>query len=152
MVTCLLDEVFGSENFIANIVFRKKSLPLGAKHLETMHDHIIFYAKNKDSVKYRQLFEANDVSQISSHGPYALFSDGKWTKIDPADFRSKTHPKDTCYYRLFSLIAPSYSSNTDFLFKFGGVTYSPPSKGAWVVDKEKLTLAGINRSSATGRE
>lgn len=151
LITCLLDEVFGSENFIANIVFRKKSLPLGAKHLETMHDHIIFYAKNKDSVKYRQLFEANDVSQISSHGPYALFSDGKWTKIDPVDFRSKTHPKGTCYYRLFSLIAPSYSSNTDFLFKFEGVTYAPPSKGAWVVDKEKLTLlASIGRLQPEG--
>ena len=67
LVTSILDEVFGSENFIANIIFRKKSLPLGAKHLETMHDHILFYAKDKDRLKYRQLFEENDVSQISSH-------------------------------------------------------------------------------------
>ena len=32
LLACVMDEVFGSENFIANIIFRKKSLPLGGKH------------------------------------------------------------------------------------------------------------------------
>jgi len=151
LVACLMDEIFGSENFIANIIFRKKSLPLGAKHLETMHDHILFYAKNKDNIKYRKLFEENDVSQISSHGPYALFPDGSWVKIDSSEFKSKSHPKGTQYYRLFSLIAPSYSNQTDFIFEFNGVSYSPPSRGAWVVDKEKLSLlASVSRLQPEG--
>ncbi|HUT52641.1 MAG TPA: site-specific DNA-methyltransferase, partial [bacterium] len=140
MVSCILDEIFGCNNFIANIIFRKKSLPLGAKHLETMHDHILFYAKDKQSLKYRHLYELNDVSQISSHGPYALFPDGSWEKISHSEFKSESHPKDTKYYRLFSLIAPSYSSTTDFQFEFEGKLYSPPSKGSWVVDLPKLQL------------
>ena len=37
-----MDEVFGAENFVADITFRKKSLPLGAKHIETMNDYILF--------------------------------------------------------------------------------------------------------------
>src|SRR5690606_24132395 len=40
-VACLMDEIFGEGNFIANIVFRKKTLPLGAKYIETMHDHLL---------------------------------------------------------------------------------------------------------------
>ncbi len=151
LITCLMDEVFGSENFVANIVFRKKSLPLGAKLLETMHDHILFYAKDKDQVKYRKLFEENDVSQISSHGPYALFPDGSWSKIPISDFRSSLHAKGTKYYRLFSLIAPSYSQQTDFDYEFQGKTYPPPSKGAWIVERRKLDLlSSIERLQPEG--
>lgn len=138
LVACIMDEVLGSENFVANIIFRKKSLPLGSKHLETMHDHILFYAKDKEQLKYRQLFDENDVSQISSHGPFAFFSDGSFAKIDVTDFRSKAHPQSTQYYRLFSTIAPSYSQQTDFDYEFEGNKYKPPSRGAWVVDRPKL--------------
>lgn len=151
LVACILDEVFGSENFIANILFRKKSLPLGAKHIETMHDHILFYAKDKNSLKYRQLYEETDVSQVSSHGPYALFPDGTWSKINVTEFKSIAHPKGTKYFRLFSLIAPSYSPQTDFIFSYEGKAYSPPSKGSWIVDKQKLTLlASIGRLQPEG--
>jgi len=138
VVACLLDEVFGPENFIANIIFRKKSLPLGAKFLETMHDHILFYAKNKENLKYKNLYELNDVSQISSHGPYMILPYGKCEKIRIEEFNSPSHTEGTKYFRLFSLIAPSYSSNTDFPYPFKGLVYPPPSKGSWVVDKQKL--------------
>lgn len=151
LISCLLNEIFGKENFIANIIFRKKSLPLGAKHLETMHDHILFYAKDKTKVKYFQLFEENDVSQISSHGPYVLFPDGNWEKIVESDFKSPKHPKGSKYYRLFSLIAPSFSSETNFLYTFQGKDYPPPSNGSWVVNKSKLDLlASMDRLQPEG--
>jgi adenine-specific DNA-methyltransferase len=53
----LLDEVFGSENFVADIYFRKKSIPLGARYLETMHDQILFYAKDAEHVRFHHLYE-----------------------------------------------------------------------------------------------
>jgi adenine-specific DNA-methyltransferase len=151
LVNCILDEVFGSENFVANIIFRKKSLPLGAKYVETMHDHLLLYAKDIKQLKYRQLFDENDVSQITSHGPFAMFPDLSWKKIDVPEFKSKDHPKGTKYYRLFSTIAPSYSAQTDFPFDFEGKKYSPPSRGAWVVDKEKLNkIVASNRLQEEG--
>jgi len=151
LLASIMDEVFGSENFVANIIFRKKSLPLGATLLETMHDHILFYAKDKEIVKYRQLFEENDVSQISSHGPYSLFPEGTWSKIDISDFNSKAHPDGTQYYRLFSLIAPSYSKQSDFQYEFGGKSYLPPSRGCWIVEKSKLDLlASVGRLQPEG--
>ena len=49
----LAEGLMGSEeNFVALIPFRKKTMPLGAKHLEGMYDYLIFYAKNKDELKY----------------------------------------------------------------------------------------------------
>jgi adenine-specific DNA-methyltransferase len=152
LVRCLLDEVFGAENFVAEIVVRKKSIPLGAKYLETMHDYILFYAKSIENLKFRHLFEENDVSQIASHGPYAMYPDGSWEKIGLDQFRSSAHPAGTKYYRLFSLLAPSYSAQSDYPFQYQGKTYPPPSRGAWVVNETKLRLlADIDRLQEEGR-
>jgi len=138
LVACLLDEVFGTENFVANIIFRKKSLPLGARLLETMHDHLLFYAKDASQVKYRELYEY--MENVTAHWRFAEFPDGTATKIKPEDFMSKDHPKGTRYFRLFSLIAPSYSANTDFKYVLNKKSYLPPSGGSWVVNKDKLDI------------
>src|SRR5690606_16593152 len=108
-----------------------------AKFLETMHDHILFYARDVNHLKFKHLYEENDVSQISSHGPYAMFPDGTWAKIKPEEFRSPHHPDGTRYYRLFSLLAPSYSPNTVYKFEYEGRIFDPPSRGSWVVNKQK---------------
>lgn len=151
-VTCILDEIFGPENFIANIIFRKKSLPLGATHLETMHDHIIFYAKDKSKLKFRHLYVENDVSQIMSHGPYVLYPDKTWEKISPVDFKSPHHPSDSKYYRLFSLIAPSFNQSGVFPYTFEGIDYMPPSKGSWVCSETKLKkLEDLDRLQVEGK-
>jgi adenine-specific DNA-methyltransferase len=55
LVRCLLDEVFGSDNFFVQINF-KSTDPLGQKGLPKSYDYIIWYCKNKASVKFRPLF------------------------------------------------------------------------------------------------
>jgi len=152
LVACLMDEVFGSENFVANIIFRKKSLPLGAKHLETMHDHLLFYAKEKGSVKFRHAYEKGGAEMVGNHGPYALYPDGKHERIDEAEFGSASHPKGTQYYSLFALLAPSFSSNTVYKYEFQGRIFDSPNKGSWVVSPEKLDrLKFANRLQPEGK-
>jgi adenine-specific DNA-methyltransferase len=44
------DEVFGENNFIANIVWQKKYSPQNdAKYLSDMHDHVLLYARSKEN-------------------------------------------------------------------------------------------------------
>jgi adenine-specific DNA-methyltransferase len=136
LMACLMDEVFGSENLVANIVFLKKTLPLGARLLETMHDHILFYAKDAKTVKYRPLYKY--MGDVTAHWRYCELPSGEVINIKPSEFMSSKHPEGTRYFRLFSLQAPSYSKNTDFPFGFEGEKYDPPSKGSWVVDEDKL--------------
>ena len=46
------DEVFGEENFVANIIWQKKYAPQNdAKWLTDNHDHVILYARSKDNWK-----------------------------------------------------------------------------------------------------
>jgi adenine-specific DNA-methyltransferase len=46
----LLDEIFGGRNFVANIVWQKRYVAnVTAKFLSDMHDHVLIYAKSKQS-------------------------------------------------------------------------------------------------------
>jgi adenine-specific DNA-methyltransferase len=45
----LCDDVFGRENFVANVIWEKKYSPQNdAKWLSDSHDHILIYARNKE--------------------------------------------------------------------------------------------------------
>jgi adenine-specific DNA-methyltransferase len=57
-VRSLMDEAFGSENFVALIALTKSGGGLeSVKRVPTRLDYIIWYARSTDHVKYRPLFE-----------------------------------------------------------------------------------------------
>ena len=58
-VRALMDEVFGDENFVSEISFNKNS-GLGATLLPTANDYIIWYGKNRNSLKFRTLKEVKE--------------------------------------------------------------------------------------------
>jgi adenine-specific DNA-methyltransferase len=53
---CICDEVFGSANFIANVIWHKMDSPKNsARHLSEDHDYILLYAKNAELWRPRLL-------------------------------------------------------------------------------------------------
>ncbi len=150
---CLvLDEIFGSENLVANIPFRKKNLPLGGKHVEMMHDHLLIYAKDKESLKYHQLYLKKKPEESTSHWGNVEYDDGRIGKIDPLDFPSLTKDKNPRLFRVVSLLAPSFSENSVFPVEFEGKTFYPPNNGCWIVSKDKMAeLVQQNRITIQGK-
>ena len=63
LVRCVMDEVFGSENFCAIITFRKTSTH--TSFLDSTQLPITFFGmpKNREVVKFRQLFEFKDITE-----------------------------------------------------------------------------------------
>ena len=53
-VRAVMDEVFGAENFFSEIHYRALT-PLGSRGLSNVYDHILWYAKDKEQVKYRNI-------------------------------------------------------------------------------------------------
>ena len=76
----LLDEIFGAENHVALIPFRKKTMPLGAKYVESISDYLLFYARDIDRLKYRALYERMSV-EGDAHWNYVELPDGSRRKI-----------------------------------------------------------------------
>ncbi len=76
-VRALMDEVFGEDNFVSQISFNKNS-GLGAVLLPTANDYILWFGKNKDALKFRDLKEIKTADE-DSIGRYtsALHTDGR---------------------------------------------------------------------------
>jgi adenine-specific DNA-methyltransferase len=66
----LLDEIFGSQNFQAQINFKSTSA-LGAKGLAQSYDYIIWYARDHERIKFRPIFKERDIQ-----------NDREWRFID----------------------------------------------------------------------
>lgn len=74
----LCDEIFGHQNFVANIIWEKKFSPQNdAKWLSDSHDHILLYAKSKETWHPKLLSRTEDMDSRYSNpdndprGPWA---------------------------------------------------------------------------------
>ena len=151
LVRNLMDEVFGIENCIALIPFRKKLMPLGSKTIENMCDYLIWYSKEKKAIKYNQLY-IHTLPNLKGMWSFVEFLDGtrrKLTKEERAGFSPL--PRGGKVYGTVSQLAPSYSEKSVYGFKFKGKIYHPPNGQCWVTTLEKMNiLAEQNRLQVDG--
>lgn len=122
----LMDEIFNRENFVANVVWKKKYSPQNdAKYFSDMHDHILVYGKNKDLLNLNLIprtAEANKRYKNQDNDPR-----GPWKS---SDFSVKT-----------------YSANYDFpITTPSGRIVNPPKSRSWRTSKAKYEeLVADNR-------
>ena len=76
LVRCVLDEVFGSENFVCLITSAKTTSTTGA-FLAGTADFVLWYCKDKERAKYRPLFFDKALGLMGASGyTHAELSDG----------------------------------------------------------------------------
>lgn len=62
----MADEVFGRDNFVANVIWEKADSPrMDARFFSSRHDHIFVYARKMDSLTLNQI--ANTEGEIAEH-------------------------------------------------------------------------------------
>ncbi|MFI4911989.1 MAG: site-specific DNA-methyltransferase [Sedimentisphaeraceae bacterium JB056] len=114
----LLDEIFGRQNFVSNVIWQKKFSPQNdAKWLSDSHDHILIYAKNKEIWRPNLLPRTAEMDKRYKNPDND--SRGAWTSGD--------------------LSVKTYSSETDYPIKTpSGRIVNPPQGYCWRVSKEKF--------------
>lgn len=123
LVRNVLDEVFGSDNFFSLITF-KKTLPLGSSGLAGVSDYIIWYAKNKEKLKYRQLYTNKPIGQGTGY-TWVEFKDGSRRKMTTEEKNNPSLlPKDSKVFFTSALASSGYTSTCMFDFEFEGKKYS----------------------------
>ena len=75
----LMDEVFGRDNFVATLVWEKKTGSSDARHIATISEYALVFAKEIDSVTFSKNSEAYDINRykykdehFEERGPYYL--------------------------------------------------------------------------------
>lgn len=120
----LVDEVFGEENFITNIIWQKKYSPQNdAKYFSDMHDFIIVYAKNRTNGEKRSGWIRNLLPRTEEMNERYDNPDkdprGDWK---PSDLSAKrVTPKD-----IYEIVTPN------------GRKVLPPRGRSWAVSKDKF--------------
>ena len=77
-VRTVMDEVFGEQNFVNTIAFKKKS----ATYItETVFDYIIWYARDRPSLKVRPFFEARANPEGESKFNTIILEDGSFANV-----------------------------------------------------------------------
>jgi adenine-specific DNA-methyltransferase len=82
-VRTLMDEVFGDENFVSEIVF-SKTVGQTADNLPGTTDHCLWYARQKTSIKYRSLLRMKELGGEGTTGyRFAEIGPYNWRPLTP---------------------------------------------------------------------
>ncbi len=136
LVRTLMDEVFGSENFVSQIAYRTKNMTIDTKLLGSVNDYIVWYAKDKEKVKYRKLYQFTTVEGDTHWNLYQL-PDGSVHKMKTDEIHNhKLLPKGADPCQLIALYPIGYSPDRDFEVTFEGKKYTPANNRSWKFDAE----------------
>ncbi|MGK7663531.1 MULTISPECIES: site-specific DNA-methyltransferase [unclassified Marinovum] len=146
-VRALMDEVFGEGNYCAQIVYMTSGGTATAT-LSNPYDYVLWFAKDRTKIKYRQAFNLKDVREQAS-GPYSKVRTPSYDfrsmalaeKIDPAGMEAGAKQ-----YRIDNLVAQGVREGTTINIPFQGKKYHPGAARHW-----KATVSGIQRLEKASR-
>ncbi len=150
-VRVLMDEVFGADNFVRQIVFAKTGSMVSTE-LGRTSDYLLWYAKSKEVVKYRQLFTSKEPDTF-----YNLVEtpDGELRKItDEERLRfGRQRIRDSRVAGLVSLESAGAQSE-DSPMPYEGQVFRPKANRHWSVTYPDGmgVLARSGRIVAAGRK
>jgi len=130
LVRCMMDEVFGSDNFVSLISFATTT-GFESTLLGRAGDRILWYAKEKDSARYRSLFiEANRSAGTSGYR-WIMLADGTARAMTAAELRGDKSLHPDCRTYAADNILSQGAASQDQTFSYRGKKYSPGANSHW---------------------
>lgn len=134
-VRAVMDEVFGAENFLNQILFEKTTGDTGL-YLNHVGDYILWYAKSRDFAKYRQLYHIKTVGgEGASQYSNVEVADGVRRSASKAEIQSA--PAELRFWTHDNIT--SQKPPGDFPVQFEG-RVARPGRGYW-----KTGIVGMRR-------
>lgn len=130
LVRCQLDEIFGNDNFCSLITVQKTSgtsSPMaGTLVISSVNDYIIWYAKNKNLVKYMQIFAEKDFGSEKSAYTWLQLPDGSSRRLSDSERNLEEQiPEGSKIFRLGDLTSQSGVDKTRYEISLDGKKFKP---------------------------
>ncbi len=141
LVRSLMDEVFGSENFIALITVQKTSSK-SSQFLDGIADYILLFAKDSQKMKYRQLWlDKMDAETIKRYN-YLELPNGESIKLNKDQIEGKAVIPEGKRWGDYALHSQGETSGeTSLPFEFQGEIFHPKKGRHWSNPPRKLEIA-----------
>lgn len=129
-VRALMDEVFGDENFVSQIQYRALT-PLGSRGLSNNFDFVLWYGRNKEQLKYRNV-------QI----PRPMEDEPEFTYLDDGSghfTKFSTPPKSSKgVFKRSDLKSSGYTPTCIYDFSFHGKKVVSKGRKSWRTNADGL--------------
>lgn len=132
LVRCLMDEVFGSENFVSQITYSTTS-GLTSKFMNSACDYLLWYSKAKDQLKYRDLYKAKEDPRRDESSKYdqVELKDGTRRAMTSGEKRGLLPlPEKARIFRVGDISSQDPPKEAT-PFEFEGTVYLPPKGRHW---------------------
>lgn len=142
----VLDEIFGEDNFVSQIVFQTTT-GFDTKTIATLGDFILWYARDKQHVRVNKLFVEQSVVAGQGNARWVLRADGSYRGVTAAEKRGeKEIPGDAQLYSPGDLQSQGAAGEPQ-PFVYEGKEYRPKASSHWKANYP----AGLERLAANGR-
>ncbi|WP_420963381.1 site-specific DNA-methyltransferase [Brucella sp. IR073] len=141
-VRAVMDEVFGEENFVAQIAFTT-TIQQTSSYLSSVFDHVLWFAKSKGKLKYRQLLTLKNAGEVgaSRYNSYLTQDLNVGRFDDIADV-----PANARIFTTGDLTSQEFRPDTSVPFEFQGKKYIPGARRHW-----NVSMRGMPRLAKSGR-
>ncbi len=125
----ILDEIFGGRNFVANVIWQKRTSPDARLNLGPAHDFIVCYSKTYNPSRKQFNLLPPSVSRVKDYKNLDNDKRGAWASVDLTG--QIGHATDSQFYEI---VTPS------------GEKYFPPKDRCWALNEMSfLNLKNDNR-------
>ena len=160
LVRSVMDDVFGSENFVNQIIYQKTTgagSPGELKSVASVCDYIIWYSKDIEKLKYRKLYITKTFEENGSAGGYSnielasgqRMTIKEWEKKNDTIFDYSSRPKGSRAFTMGNLTSQSGGDIGRFDIEFRGVVYKIRGTSVWKTNRQGIErLKKLNRLEA----
>jgi adenine-specific DNA-methyltransferase len=149
LVRSIMDEVFGSENFVSLITFKTTSgagsFAGGTNVLAAVNNYVVWYARDLERVKYRQVYREKSLAGVGG-GQYTWIeeSNGVRRRADTAELSAVEAPGRIFRPDQLTSQTTREAQTTVFPVEVGGIDYRP-STGGWKTNLEGMARLKVAR-------
>lgn len=153
-VRTLLDEVFGCDNWVSTITL-KKTAGQDERLINNVADYILWFAKSKKDIKYRNLFNVRELNfqDLGQYGRIELEDgDRRGLSLEDFDVSGRLKLKGRPFQQIVAT-SSGHGGNTAFPILFEGREYLPTANRHWSSHSqgmERLVRAQRLAASKTG--
>ena len=148
----LMDELFGAENFVSCINFQTMT-PLESGQIENVFDYLLWYARDKTLMKYRNLFAPKELAG-NAEFKFHETEKGHYRELTQEEMLSIADSSEM--NRIFKrsvLESSGYTKSCTFPFEFEGKTFEPRGGKSWRTNPEGMkTLSQEGRLFVLGKK
>jgi adenine-specific DNA-methyltransferase len=144
-VRCVMDEVFGSENFCGLITFAKTS-SFTSELLSSANDYLLWYAKDKSKVKYNKLLQIKRERTEGGTYTWVETPSGESRRLTSEEIKEGEIEDIGKRFRADNIVSSGASLAGAKTIAFSGKEYLPSPNSHW-----KTSADGMNRLALANR-